>query len=172
MVASKSFDLYLKKNIFTIYLAFLSIIFLYYLYIRTEEHSLYKVDKYLKAYENKIGNIKNYVKDTKKLFGELKLKIDVISKFENYFYCDIDIQAKQLNFLHLDIPERNFDFSRNLHVIYDPIVEISKTKYFSFDHNFEYNNDSITINFMKDNYKPTNRFKIPKVCYFILGFKK
>lgn len=172
MVASKSFDLYLKKNIFTIYLAFLSIIFIYYLYIQTEEHSLYKIDKYLQNYEKKIDNIKKYVNTTKKLFGELKLKIDVVSKFENYSHCDIDIQAKQLNFLHLDIPERNFDFSRNLNVIYDPIVEISKTNFFSFDHNFEYNNDSITINFMKDNYNAKNRFKIPKVCYFIIGFKK
>jgi hypothetical protein len=172
MVASKAFDTYIKKNIFTIYLAVMSIVIFYYLYVETEEKSLFKIDQYLKEYEDRRGVLQKHIKKTKKLFGEMKTKIEVVSRFENYFYCDMNIQAKTINFLQLDIPQRNFDLSRNLYIIYDPIIEISKTTYYSFDHSIELNNNSANIIFMKDNYINTDRFKIAKVCYFIIGFKK
>ena len=40
MVASKEFDLYIKKNIFSIYMLILSISFLYFFYLYTDKNSL------------------------------------------------------------------------------------------------------------------------------------
>lgn len=47
MVASKEFDLFIKKNIFSTYLLILSISFLYFFYLYTDRHSLENLDKSL-----------------------------------------------------------------------------------------------------------------------------
>ena len=68
MVASKEFDLYIRKNIFSIYMVILSVSFLYFFYMYTDKNSLQHFDDSLSDYNSKIDQMKESVKNINEKF--------------------------------------------------------------------------------------------------------
>ena len=97
MVASKGFNLYIKKQIFTVYLSFMLMGLSYYFYSITAENSLEKFEANLKRYKSIYHNMNNEVKSVETNFKYLINQLEILKKYHFKHFCDSDIQSKSPN---------------------------------------------------------------------------
>ena len=97
MAASKGFNLYIKKQIFTVFLSLILMALSYYFYTITLDNSIEKFEAKLKTYKSTYQTMNTEVKDVEKNFKYLLSQLEVLKKYHFRYLCDSNIQSKSYN---------------------------------------------------------------------------
>ncbi len=91
MAASKKFELYLKKHIFTSFLVIFSFAILYGVYSTTVDNSLSSYRAGLKKHIESIDTMQTSTKSVYAKFNKLREHTNKVSMFNYDFNCEVDI---------------------------------------------------------------------------------
>lgn len=172
MGSPKHFDLYIKKNIFSVFLLAGMIGLCFYFSQITIENSLDDFESSLTKYQDEYIEMSKDIRRTRKRFSFFMSQLNIIEKQHYQLGCTKDIFPSGLDVYYVTIEDENFDFSKTVSLIFDVTVDLkTKENSFSYDYSQDITDKNIKLDFLKDSKISDDTLTVSMVCYLLLGSK-
>ena len=171
-MSSKAFDLYVKKNIFTLFLCVMFTLTGYIAFDSISSNSLSSLSRKLAGHKERFAELGNSHLELKKNFDELRRRMTIVRQFKHQYSCTSSPMSRSKNLFYFEINNNAFDFSRRVDLLYNAVVEVqSKENVFDFEVTKAFNVNKIGLSYSKHANSNAGDLKISNLCTFLLGYK-